>query len=521
MTLPATAQKSASDLNGPAPPETASGVSRMRWLIRLALFGAAALLATMYLTPDVTSPVAPPLRQFGTTECPTPPTPSAEPVPDQLNWRACPGEPDIAAEENFRLWDEKLVQGLRLHVQGSPRTEQESWHAITDHIHVFSAFLATTNEHAIHITSLVRSNETKANGAPIVHPPLVCIIRTSKTTIEFRAHIRLVWTYYNPSFRNALILCPPPKKAFLEDEDIRVAVATQHSRARSLRWLRLHRPPEKSPVKCCAVCVRPLYGSVGLWKVVEFIAHYRAVGATSFFFYDLNVTSDLKHLVSRMQSLGVDVTFIPFKLIMDTTGEVYHVHARGQMPALYDCIFRSLSKMEYHVHVDIDELMVPMPNFSMPAMVGEAERISAGSVGSVRVPCRYHCLEYPQNTQYTRRGLLPLQTRLSVYHHGNFSDDGVTKYIARSRTVCEAAVHEVLRHCARKTSSFLDSYKSYIRHYRQCCRFAESNYYAKLGQFWNITSLSVDTSFMELSARIERDPVVRTLMRVSMNSSCD
>ncbi|XP_054934104.1 uncharacterized protein [Dermacentor andersoni] len=437
-----------------------------------------------------------------------------------MKWTACPSEHDIPAEGNFRLWDENLAQGLRRRVQGSPKTEQESWHAITDHIHVFSAFLVTTNEHAIHITSLVRSHDTKGNGAPILHPPLVCIIRTSKKTITFRAHIRLVWTYYNPSFRNALILCPPPKKEFLQDEDISVAVAAQHSRARSLRWLRLQRPPQKSPEKCCAVCVRPLFGAISLWKVVEFIAHYRAVGATSFYFYDLNVTSDLKLLVSRMQSLGLDLTFIPFKLIMDTTVEHAHVHAHGQMPALYDCIFRSLSKMDYHVHVDIDELMVPMPNFSMPAMVEEAERISNRSLGSVRVPSRYHCLEYPQNTQYASRGLLPLQTRLSVYHPGDIKDSGFTKYIARSRTVCEAAVHEVLRHCARNTWSFLDSYKPYIRHYRQCCRFAESSHAARLGHFWNVTSLSADTSFMELSARIERDPLVRTLMRVNMNSSC-
>ncbi|KAH7933549.1 hypothetical protein HPB49_013789 [Dermacentor silvarum] len=241
----------------------------------------------MFLMPDVTPPVAQ-LGWFPNPECPIPRTAPADPLPD-LNYD----------------------------------------------IHVFSAFLVTTNEHAVLITSLVRNQSTKGNRNPTRHPPLVCIIRASNTTIKFKAHIRLVWTYFNPSFWNALILCPPPKETFLQDEDIRVAVAARYSGARSLRWLQLHRPPKRSPRKCCAVCVRPLFGTISLWKFVEFIAHYQVVGATSFYFYDLNMTSDLKLLVSRMQSLGVDLTLVPFKLIMDTV-EHEHVHAHGQMPALYD-----------------------------------------------------------------------------------------------------------------------------------------------------------------------------------------
>ncbi|KAH7933548.1 hypothetical protein HPB49_013788 [Dermacentor silvarum] len=336
-------------------------------------------------------------------------------------------------EVNFRRWDETLAQVLRLRVQGSPRTENESWHAITDDIHILSAFLVTTNEHAVHITSLVRSNRTKGNRTPIQYPPLVCIIRASNTTIKFKAHIRLVWTYFDPSFRNALILCPPPKEYF--------------SRMKTYEWQSRHDIP----------------------------------------------------------SLGVDLTVVPFKLIMDTTVTNQHVHENGQMPALYDCIFRSLYKMEYYVHVDIDELMVPMPNFSFHAMIKEAKRISNGSFGSVMVAVRYHCVEYPKTMQYASRKFLPLQTRLFAYHSRDITHAGFTKYIARSRTVCEAAVHQVYRHCEGKTSAFLDSFKPYIKHYKRCCSGKPSRIANKFGHFWNVTSLQADASYAEFSARIERN----------------
>ncbi|KAH7934406.1 hypothetical protein HPB49_025552 [Dermacentor silvarum] len=430
---------------------------------------------------------------------------------------ACPSKKDVPVVWNFSLWDEKLAQALRLRGQETPRTENESWHAITDHIHVFSAFLVTTNEHAVHITSLVRSHETKGKGTRIRHPPLVCIIRASNRTITSKAQIRLVWTWLNPSFKNALILCPPPKEIFLQDEDIRVAVAARYSGASSLRWLKLHRPPKKSPGKCCAVCVRPLFGAVSLWKVVEFIAHYRVAGARSFYFYDVNMTSDLKLLIARMQHLGVDVTLVPFKLIMDSTVEQEHVHAHGQMPSLYDCIFRSMFKMDYYVHVDLDELMVPMTNFSIPALVQQAERKSTRPLGSLVVPMRYHCLEYPRNMRYASEEFSALQTSLFPYHSGDIKHGGFTKYIARSRTVCEAGVHHIHKHCAMNTVSFLNSYEAYFRHYRQCCSFAPSSDYDQKGHFWKVTSLSADTSFVEFSARIERDPLVRALRCFNMD----
>ncbi|KAL1471966.1 hypothetical protein MTO96_039625 [Rhipicephalus appendiculatus] len=113
---------------------------------------------------------------------------------------ACPSENELRTEHHFRSWDEKLEQTLRLSGQGPPKTEEEAWHAVTDDIHVFTAFVATTTVHAIHITALVRGQKANTKRIFTAEPPLLCIIRTSKRTTRKKARIRLVWTWYNPIF---------------------------------------------------------------------------------------------------------------------------------------------------------------------------------------------------------------------------------------------------------------------------------------------------------------------------------
>ncbi|KAL1480927.1 hypothetical protein MTO96_050628, partial [Rhipicephalus appendiculatus] len=362
----------------------------------------------------------------------------------------CPSENELRAESHFRLWNEKLEQALRLSGQGPPKTEEEAWHAVTDHIHVFSAFVATTRSHAIYITALVRRRMPNSHHNPAPHPPLVCIIRTSNHTVKRKARIRLVWTYYNPGFRNALILCSPPNETSAANEDIRVAVAVQGAEQDSLRWLQLHRPSGGLVDKCCAVCIRPIFGSnVSLWKVVEFVAHYRSIGASRFYFYDFDMPSGLKLLLARLQSEGVDVTTVPFKMIA-SSGDV---HAHGQMPALYDCIFRSMPRTEYYIHVDLDEIIVPVRHSNISALLREKENEYSQRLGSLVLSTRYFCAEYPLNFNYSDHKYVPLQTRLFTLHNEDMFDPGFTKHIGLSRAICEAAVHTAARHLLDSASA--------------------------------------------------------------------
>ncbi|KAL1417538.1 hypothetical protein MTO96_026757 [Rhipicephalus appendiculatus] len=249
--------------------------------------------------------------------------------------------------------------------------------------------------------------------------------------------------------------------------------------------------------------------SMSLWKLVEFVTHYRTLGARRFYFYDLGMSSGVKLLLARLQSSGVDVTLVPFKLI----ASIDDVHSYGQMPALYDCIFRSMSTTEYFIHVDFDELIVPARHNSIPALVQEVER-KRKDVGSLVVSHRYMCAEYPINVQYTEDKYLPLQTRLFTYHSKATSHSGFTKIIGRSKAICEAAVHSVAQHCAGYKEVMLNSSAAFMKHYKGCCHFGPKHAVHKFVRVWDFRGISLHDSASQMSARIERDEVVRSLRKL-------
>ncbi|XP_077493903.1 uncharacterized protein LOC144104643 [Amblyomma americanum] len=390
-----------------------------------------------------------------------------------VNWTRCPSENVLRAEQYFNHWDENLAQKLRLSPQTTPKMEQERWHAVSVDVQVFSAFLVTTERRAIHIISLVRERLADKDASN-KHPPLECLVRSSNLTTKYDARIKMVWTWnkYNPAFQNAFILCPQPDKTSLAAHDnIQVAVTFQSTRNSSLRWLQLHIPSDKSKEKCCAVCVRPFYGSsISLWQIVEFIAHYRLLGAPRFYFYDLEMSPDVKLLLGRLQAVGIDITVVTFKLLNASRIMVPH---EGQMQGLYDCIFRSMSKDEYYITVDFDELITLQFNGNFSTLLQREEsKLGKQHFGSVIISSRLHCSEYPMTTRHAINGNLPLRATTFPYYceeDAQVQMYGYTKYVARSRSVCIAGVHSVEKHCGDAQNVWLATTVAVINHYRRCC----------------------------------------------------
>ncbi|XP_077494411.1 uncharacterized protein LOC144105097 isoform X2 [Amblyomma americanum] len=426
-----------------------------------------------------------------------------------LNWTTCPSENELRAQQHFAQLDEKLAQQLRTSAGSPPRTENESWHAVTPDIHVFSAFLVTTQEYAIHIISLVRDRMNE-NYSLNPHPPLVCLVRSSRGTREYTARIEQVWTWLNPTYKNAFILCPPPEQTIISTGNIQVAVTVRGAVNSTLRWLELHIPSDKLDEKCCAVCVRPVFGSsLSLSKLVEFVAHYRVIGARRFYFYDLEMTPDVKILLGKLQAAGIAITLVPFRLLVNSS----EVHAEGQMPGLYDCIFRSMSRTEYFIHVDFDELIMPAGNSSISAVVQEVEQQEGkAAIGSIVIKSRYYCAEYPIDSSHWTDSDVPLQTRTFTYRSRDLDKEGFTKYIGRSRAVCNAAVHTVLTHCGIASEIRLEASLAVINHYRRCCAFTEESpvIYLKI-PLWNASYVIAHDPPKEYTAGIETDLAIRTL----------
>lgn len=427
-------------------------------------------------------------------------------APD-LSWTTCPSHQELRTSRHFALWDKRLLKELRGWSSGLLKMEEQSWYALTDGIHVFSAFLTTTVEHAIHVVSLVQFRDS--NGTPIEQPSLVCAVRSSRGVTVHKARIHPVWTWLEPRLKSAFILCPP---SAVSEGDVEVAITVQGSEKRLPVWIPVNRPTEKSREKCCAVCVRPTFGPIGLWKVAEFIAHYRHMGARHIYLYDLEMSDDLRVLLGHVQMAGVDVTVVPFKLLVKSS----EVHANGQMAALYDCMFRSMSKSEYIIHVDLDELIVPLQYPNISALVYEAEgTYGADVLGSIVMRSAYYCAEYPLSMLSRQDGQAPLRTRMFSLHtqHVPFSDS--TKYIGRTRTICNAGVHGVEKHCGRFKRVRVPVSMAGVNHYRRCCEFSGANPIKTVElNLWNFSELLLDDRVEERASLIEKELDIMGLGKV-------
>lgn len=397
------------------------------------------------------------------------PSPNTSVVRDlhELNWTTCPTEYEFLVQQHYSTWDEKLAKQLHLSPQAIPKIEMESWHPVTADIHVYSAFLVTTEKHAIHINGIVRG-EALTNESSKLSPPLVCLVRSSNSTNEYTASVKNQSVYFDPAFKTVLILCSPADASSFGSQNVQVAVTFRGMIQISLRWTQLHITSDQPKEKCCAVCVRPIYGSISLWKLAEFIAHYRLLGARSLYFYDLDMSVETKLLLGKLQAAGLDITLVRFKLLFEAGDGQSLIHCQGQMPALYDCIFRSMSKVEYYIHVDIDELIILPRHSKLTAVVHEAER-SRGkeAVGSIILMMRLYCTEYPVSSRFPLSTDVPLRTRSFIYHTDDIEGGG--KYIARSRAVCEPGVHFVQKHCGGAGETYSDSSVAVLGHYRRCC----------------------------------------------------
>ncbi|KAH9366729.1 hypothetical protein HPB48_022790 [Haemaphysalis longicornis] len=202
------------------------------------------------------------------------------------------------------------------------------------------------------------------------------------------------------------------------------------------------------------------------------------------------MSEDLKVLLSYMQMKGVDITVVPFKLLVDSS----EVHAQGQMAGLYDCMFRSMSKSEYFIHVDMDELMVPLQYSNISSLVYGVEAANGTDVvGSIVVRSTYYCAEYPLRPLAMQYPLAPLQTRMFSIHTGYVPYSDVTKYVGRTRTICNAGVHGVEEHCGNFKRCRVPASMAVVNHYRRCCEFTSFDPVKRWGfRLWTPSELFVD-----------------------------
>ncbi|XP_075750718.1 uncharacterized protein LOC119173737 [Rhipicephalus microplus] len=339
----------------------------------------------------------------------------------------CPNENERLLTRYMDDWESVLIEQLQNGSAGAlPRKESAAWKVLLkDSVYVFTSYLANASIWGVHVVSLVRRD---AELSSLTVPSIECFVRAADgKSLRRPVIVKKVWEEFRHDFPTSVILRTASKS---DTEQVELPV---------------QKLPETAPNKCCSLCVRPTYGTTTrLWEVVEFVTHYKLLGARSFFFYDLEMSQSMLRLVERLQAEGWDITLVPFKLPIPYN---YSNIAWGQTAMLSDCAFRSRFKTEYFMNVDFDELIVPGATYgtNLSTLINSVEHgRGAGRVGSLVLKNRVFCYEHQLNHDYVRRDVLPLRSTILNTHLSVVDNNFTLKYIARARAVCSAAIHRVV-----------------------------------------------------------------------------
>ncbi|KAF2360425.1 Glycosyltransferase family 92 [Trinorchestia longiramus] len=147
-----------------------------------------------------------------------------------------------------------------------------------------------------------------------------------------------------------------------------------------------------------AVCVRPMYGPYDdVQALLQFIIYYFGVlKVHQFYLYDLAMSHFTRQLLTKLQTLGVQIEVLPWNIPTGSWSELWDY---GSLTALNDCVYRAINKHDYVVIVDVDEFIVPKTKPTTIEDIYETVlRQKGGNRGDAAlVPNAFFCSEFEGN----------------------------------------------------------------------------------------------------------------------------
>ena len=105
------------------------------------------------------------------------------------------------------------------------------------------------------------------------------------------------------------------------------------------------------------ICIPPLHGEISVDRFIEFLELSQILGASYFTFYNLAASDKIRRVLNYYEDKGL-VRVLPWNL-PSYIGK-YDIHYFGQTLSIMDCLFRSMSQLDFVAFNDLDEFIVPL-----------------------------------------------------------------------------------------------------------------------------------------------------------------
>ncbi|XP_078357290.1 LOW QUALITY PROTEIN: beta-1,4-galactosyltransferase galt-1-like [Oculina patagonica] len=105
------------------------------------------------------------------------------------------------------------------------------------------------------------------------------------------------------------------------------------------------------------ICIPPLHGEISVDKLIEFLELSQILGASHFTFYNLDMSDEVQKVLNYYEDKGL-ACVLTWNL-PSYIGK-YDIHYFGQTLSIMDCLFRSMSHLDFVAFNDLDEFIVPL-----------------------------------------------------------------------------------------------------------------------------------------------------------------
>ncbi|XP_060802828.1 uncharacterized protein LOC106142594 [Amyelois transitella] len=367
--------------------------------------------------------------------------------------------------EEIQGWDSKIENGGGDRGEMTPPVQHPQdgvWQRVAGtrfKFYVYSAFIEMRTVAAVRIIAA-----TKTRGAD----PVVCRLwLPDNRTVTLKARVKAIRENWNLKYSATYVLCLLSDSGVHIREvvgaSVSVLASTLADKPQTNMLTVLDTKPMSDVLEKLHVCVKPLHSSFSRsnW-LIEWFEFNRLLGATHFYMYNVSLSSSVACVLDYYQRRGL-ITLMPWKLPLVSLVEI---RTQGQFAAFNDCLYRSMRTADWLLVIDVDELVLPRLDRTIPDMLSIARskyrwNMKTPSAFLFRNSFFYlHWMDDPDNkaplltARKTRRRATPLPVK------------NRSKYAVRPRDVLELGNHFVWEHAPGALSAGMAPERALLHHYR-------------------------------------------------------
>ena len=237
------------------------------------------------------------------------------------------------------------------------------------HLHISSAFLDTRyNERWVRLLAIQHHT---------VKVSLNCLFHGEHTSEASAINIHPEWPP-DKFYMAVLYSCSAPPW-FVRSVDVVVEGATDAGIKIPLT-VSVTAPPEAVSGDKMAVCIKAASGRLDVSATIEFLEFYRLLGVDSFIIYNSSIVGvDVSRILQLYSSMDlVHIVQFPLQHLLYQTAQKQHrmskaddysIIQQSYLLSINDCIYRFMQTYNYLLVVDLDEILTPFNEESLPFLL--------------------------------------------------------------------------------------------------------------------------------------------------------